>query len=331
MGTKVSNDTKTPTERFISEFLGGYRYFGFWGQNIGGQHQVWSKEEVVSLIEKYNGVANCGISASTFYDGLPYRLFLPLDFDGEINQSLNDAVKCYNFLVNMNVDMFLSFTGGRGFHIIISLKPNYYSREQVRKFIMFLKNILHLSTLDEQLIDSRRLIRIPGTFHIGKTKHNKRLYKGFLSEIIAMHCGDFLNLNDIVNPDDGCIEIESNGSYPHPDVPLHDYPCVEYHLDTEAEPHHIIRYSYVAWLFANGMSPEAIYRHLKERFSKKWIDWNDRITALQVNHICGKGTYRPLSCESLKSLGYCLGEKCPHFVSFENIKTIREYWKHGEM
>ena len=96
MGIEVQSSSKTPLQRLIDEFLGGYRYFGFWAPNIGRQYQVWSKEEVISLIEKYNGVANCGISISTFYDGLPYRLFLPLDFDGNINESLADAVKCYN-------------------------------------------------------------------------------------------------------------------------------------------------------------------------------------------------------------------------------------------
>ena len=331
MGIEVQSSSETPVRRLVDEFLGGYRYFGIWAPNIGRQYQVWSKEEVISLIEKYNGVANCGISISTFYDGLPYRLFLPLDFDGNINESLADAVKCYNFLLNMDLDMFLSYTGGRGFHILISLKPNYYSREQIRQFIVFLKNMLKLHTLDEQLIDARRLIRIPGTFHIGKMKHNKRLYKGVLSEVIAMNKGKYLNLSDVVDVKDGFIEIELNGRNDIPNTHHHDYPCVEEHLDTEKEPHHIIRYSYVAWLFANGMTPEAIFNHLKKRFSTKWVDWDDKITALQVNHICSKRRYRPLSCESLKSLGYCLGKKCPHFISFDEIKSIREYRKNGEM
>ena len=328
MGTQIQNTKETPVQRFISEFRGGYRYFGYWGYGIGGQNQVWSKEDVVDLVERYNGIANCGLSISTFYDGVPYRLFLPLDFDGNLSDTIEDAVKCYNFLCSMDIDMFMSFTGGRGFHIIVSLKPYHYSSLQIQKFIRFIKRILSLKTLDEKLIDYRRLIRIPGTFHIGKSKHNKILYRGCLSDVVAMHSGRRLDIREIINNEPDAYFIEQNGRQV-PSIPLHDYPCVEEHLENEPEPHHIIRYSYVAWLYANGMSPEAIFNHLKRRFSNKWVDWNDNMTAIQVNHICRKKNYKPLSCESLKSLGYCIGKQCPYFIDYDNIKSIREYRKNG--
>lgn len=334
MGAETTVQAKEGLERFIGEFLGGYRYFGYWGYGIAGQKRVWSKSEVIDLIEKFNGVANCGLSISTYFDGIPYRLFIPIDFDGEISESLNDAVVAFNFLAAIDADMILSYTGGRGFHILVGLKPKPYQSSQVSAFVSWLKLLLNLKTIDERIRDPRRLIRIPGTYHLGKYKSKnggyQLVYNGGLSTLIRYRKGKLLDLDEIVPFYTAPIELDINGKERERPIEHHDYPCVEYHLEHEPEPHHIIRYSYVAWLYANGISPQEIFMTLKRRYAHKWVDWNDRITAMQITHICKKGSYKPLSCASLQALGYCLGKECPYYVDFDEIKSIR-CLRHGEM
>jgi len=161
----------------IEEFYDGIRYFGAWSspQRFGYQHKVYSKEDVIQYINEYNGILNCGISVCTFKDEVPYLLYLPFDFDSDsLANSWSDAMKFYNHIVDIGYDISINYSGYRGFHCLISTIPLPYSRKLIHDVQSYYKNLLDLKTCDPNIFgDIRRLIRIPGTLHIGKFKRLK--------------------------------------------------------------------------------------------------------------------------------------------------------------
>ena len=316
----------------ISEFYGGYRYFGYWSspQRFGNQIPVRSKEEVLELISKYDGVFNCGISVSSIKDNVPYLLYLTFDFDSDnLREPWNDAKKLYNFIAESDFDVYINFSGCRGFHVLISTVPKPYTKPQVRIAHKFFADLLKLRTCDKQLFgDVRRLIKIPGTFHAGKfVKTNgtwKRYLDGSISCIIKHSTGDLLDLDDITRDDTYEFEFTNTKSV---NKHIHPYPCLEKHIRNE-EPPQFIRYSYVAYLKDMGKTPEEIMNILVENHSEnkryEWIDWNYEYTYNQVKHITSEEhDYHPPRCETLKSLGYCI-PNCIYSNSDWKLKRVRD-------
>jgi len=318
----------------ISDFYGGYRYFGYWSspQRFGNQIPVNSKSEVLELLGRYEGVYNCGISISTIKFGVPYLLYLTFDFDSDnLRNSWDDAKQLYDFVSDSGFDVYINFSGCRGFHVLISTIPKPYSKPQVRVAHKFFYDLLKLKTCDKQLFgDIRRLIRIPDTIHAGKfiKKNGKwiRDREGSISHIIKHSVGELLDLEEIVReePDDIKMNFPSNGSF---NLHTHPYPCLEKHIKNE-EPPQLIRYSYVAYLKDTGKTPEEIMEILINNHSKgkkyEWSDWDLEYTYNQVKHITDDSKdYHPPRCETLKSLGYCISN-CKYDISDWNLKHVSE-------
>lgn len=323
----------------ISEFYGGYRYFGYWSspQKYGKQYRVYSKDDVIKLMNIWNGAANCGISMCTFKGEVPFLLYLPFDFDAaKLEDAWKDTVKFYNFIVDDGYDITVQYSGYRGFHCLVSVIPDSYSRGQIRSAQMFYKELLDLKTCDTQIFgDIRRLIRIPGSLHAGKFKKIKhkgwqRIGEGDYCQTIKNTPGELLNIDEIFKdkfPEydfDKHIE-ENNNRLRHP------YPCVERAMDLR-EPAQLIRYSWVVFRLKHGNHPDDIIKELEERHADgkkyEWDDWSKEYTTQQVYHIANRiDTYNPLKCSSLKSLGYCLKD-CPYNYDNWNIKKVKEIrWK----
>lgn len=313
-------------------------FFGYWSspQRFGNQFKVSKREDVVELLKIWNGAMNCGISVCTFKGEVPYLIYLPFDFDSDsLEKSWQDAMKLYNWIVDDGYDVSIQYSGFRGFHVLISVVPKYYSRGQVKAIQKYYKNMLNLKTCDPQIFgDIRRLIRIPGSLHAGKFKKVKkkgwqRIDGGGYAMSMKHTDGELLDIDEIFDdtyPDYEFENINGNCSYT---IPLHPLPCVDTNMDNK-EPGHLIRYSYVTYHLKTGKTPEEIYSMLEERHSEgkkyEWDDWSKGYTLTQIMHIASNDNYNPLSCKSLKSMGYCIGTECPYYYQNQDwkIKKLKD-------
>jgi hypothetical protein len=313
----------------ISRFEGGYRYFGYWSspQRYGNQFKVYCRKDIVNYLNRYNGVENCGISVATFKGSAPLLLYLPFDFDSlSFEDSLEDARKLYNEVIDQGWTVTMQDSGFRGFHVLIHTEPNVYSKNQIRIAQESYMNNLELESCDTNIFgDTRRLIRIPGTCHAGKfIKKNgswKRKGEGTYCRTVAHYEGELMNLNKLFFDNKPEYDFESNGR--NNKKPKHPLPCLEHTLKhyrdehNNREPPQLIRYSYVAYWLNMGKEPSEIYDMLESKFSTgkewEWYDWDSRTTMSQINHIASNGNYHPLRCNTLKQMGYCL-DNCEYNI-----------------
>jgi hypothetical protein len=320
----------------IDEFYDGTRFFGAWSspQKFGYQYRVRSTKEVIRLLGEYNGILNCGISVCTLKDDVPYLLYLPFDFDSDsLDKSWEDAMKFYNHVVDEGWDITINYSGYRGFHCLISVVPKPYSRKRIHDVQVYYKNLLNLHTCDSNIFgDIRRLIRIPGTLHIGKFKRVKgkgwiRTGEGNYCKTMAESDGDLMDLDGLESIPESQYDSDylENGS--PKESPMHSYPCLEKAMDNP-EPGQLIRYSYVAYLLKSGKSPEEILKELEDKHSEgkafEWNDWDLDYTANQINHISGHGRYNPLGCNSIKKMGLCIPDCIMNGCGW-TLKSVKEY------
>ena len=271
----------------------GHRYIGFWGDKVGSQVPVRNASDVVDFVSKYLGLFNIGMSISTFKDNKPYVLFMPFDFDDEnpIN-TIGDVVKLWNHFVESGIDSYLTFSGRKGFHILVSLVPKNYDKNKLKSIQKYIKNKFNLTTLDGNLFgDRRRLIRLPFTYNI---------INGSMCKLLAYNQGEKLDLDK--------IKIDYNPSIQKSDLKVefknyHEYPCIEDLVRNDPEPRHLIRFTYVILRLSKGWSEDDIIEEIK---SFNWIDFDEEYTRKQIRQIAENGYY-PLSCKSLIDLGYCSG------------------------
>lgn len=267
----------------------GNRSIGFWGNSYGNQILVKTREDIYNFIDEHLGIDNIGISVCTFKDHKPYLLFLPFDFDApDLKDAWRDAVKLYNYLIERDYDVHITFSGRKGFHIFLATEPKWYNKEQIRAVQSYFKEKLGLKTLDKQIFgDIRRLMRVPYTYNI----------RGGLCMEIKYHDGKKLDL-DLILLKRNRINRETE----YEETDYHKYPCIEKIVREDNEPRHIIRFTYVILRLAEGWSEDDIIDEIKGEFN--WIDFDEHYTRSQIIQIDSRG-YVPPSCKTLKELGFC--------------------------
>jgi len=272
----------------------GHRFIGYWEQEI-----VKSRKEIIRVIEEHLSIDNIALSVSTYMNGKPYLLFMPFDFDskGDIRKAWDDAKRLYNYFVREKIGAYLSFSGNKGFHVLVLTEPKIYTRKQLKISQRHYKKLLSLNTVDEQIFgDVRRLMRIPGTYNIN----------GDLCRILAYNIGKELDLDEIYEDNELPTEIPSRNINKQSNY--HSYPCIEKLVKIDSEPRHLIRFTYAILRLSDGWDYDKI---LEEIQSFGWIDFNFDYTLRQLEHIESRG-YVPPSCNTLKELGFCCVENCEH-------------------
>lgn len=311
--------------RLLSEFLGGYRYVGYWDKKnrYGYQYRVHSYSEVIDFIQHYDGIENIGITMTTYIKDLPYLIWLPMDFDSpDLRKSWDEAKTVYNFLVDCDYDVGISYTGGRGFHIFLSVVPDIYTRDQIKTAQLYFKDLFELEYIDTNIMgDYRRLMRIPCTVH----------FSGIRGLWLKYNPGRRFDIDEYF-PDDKSI-VTSNKNNFSDDVDYkyyHKYPCVENlitdfdywherHPRGDFEPHWMIRFGWVVSRLAQGWTDEEI---IEEGRTFGWNDWNESKTLYYINHIASKGYAHP-SCDTYRDLGFCDPE-CKFNLEW-NVPSVKEY------
>lgn len=290
----------------ILEIPFGTRYVGFYNKGYGNQIPVTNQKEIKQVIDEHLGIDNLAISICTYKEGKAHLLFLPFDFDSEnLEDAWEDAKKLYNHLILFNYGAYLIYSGRKGFHVLLAVKPDVYSKKQVKGIQKMFKNVLSLKTLDEQIFgDVRRLMRIPNTWNIN----------GGLCKVLATYNGKEVNVGEIIEDKGINIPHDKQGE----EKIYKDFPCIEHIIRDDNEPRHLIRFSYVILRLSEGWTYDEI---LDEMESFNWVDFDSEYSLKQIEHIDGRG-YEPLSCQTLKDLGYCsLIRDCEH------KRDVKEYLK----
>jgi len=304
----------------------GYRKFFHWKKHgISGEEICYSSDDVLSNVAKYNGIDNCGISVSTYIEGIPYLLYLAFDFDDEtLDKPKEEAIRLYKFFVISGYDVTLNYSGRKGFHVLVSVKPQVYSKKQLYDCHLFFKKTLNLTTVDEHLFgDISRKIRLPNTINMGS---------GESCFTIAHNEGELFDINDFFKGDDDFYDAEF-GEYKNGDTKHYDYYCLDRFIkdrdlwfktfpdEKTFEPFAEIRFSWVAKELWKGRTPKEIYDEVK---TFGWDDFNPRITQNQIKAIYRRGNYEPYSCRKLMKLGICLNEECKWWREHFNKERIED-------
>ena len=95
-----------------------YRRFG-----TPVQFKVYSKEEILSLIERFGKTHNCYLSISEHdKSGNTIPLFYPMDFDGtDLNLVEEECRIVLNWLDGINLAYIFNFSGSKVYHILLPL------------------------------------------------------------------------------------------------------------------------------------------------------------------------------------------------------------------
>jgi len=141
------------------------------------QKIVHTQKEINEFIESNNGnnpVFTSHNSYPTFQNNEPYqvninKLFIDLDSKKPEN-ALIDARKLDQFCIDNNIPNYSAFSGAKGFHIYILLRPqtyiiSQYLKDATKSIHIWLKNNLSLRTLDLTAAEPKRLCRVWYTKH----------------------------------------------------------------------------------------------------------------------------------------------------------------------
>ena len=199
--------------------------------------------------------------------------------------------------------------------MILELKPNLYTKNQLLYLQILFKDILNLPTMDTQIMgDFRRLMRIPGTYHI-KT--------GRLCKTLASNEGKLFDIDMFTHAlpltKYRSISYVKDGN----SITVRDYPCInrfirdadywhKYHPRHQFEPEPMIRIAWVIRQLDKGKTLEEIQEEIEKI---GWDDYKEDKTRYYLEYIKKKNYIHP-SCKTLRTLGYCFKE-CPYNMEWK--------------
>ena len=262
---------------------------------------------------------------------------LCFDFDAKEDERLKDVfeVVCEfveELLKKWKVEFVWCFSGRRGFHIHILLKPTFLNPPLAKFVVREVQKDLAggFDFVDSHLIGNiRGLIRVPNTFNFRGgffcTSLPEEAIDWRISEIfkyskqqqrVRVLGEKRKNILDFVG---GEVKkyVEERRSFPEFHVELNESivpplsvlkdflrPCIFKHIQDE-NPEHYIRFAFVAELLYAGFTVKEIEAIIR---SFRWRDYDEEITKYQVEHIA-RGKYKPPSCAKLSEY-VCCKEVC---------------------
>lgn len=300
-----------------------------WDDSKGGffRREVTSKHDLINYIDTVNGISSCYCSV---YDTNKDVTIDEVVFDLD-SESLETALKDVIKLTKRIQDPYLVlFSGRRGFHLHVLLKPQKLRRDVAGFYIKELQKKLSkgIKTVDSHLIgDVSRMIRVPQTL-------NNKKYCTFLPpefknwnisqvldwsmkphELQIYGRSEYRTIEEVV----GEIEVAEHRETVIPDdikiidiPPLEDLclfirPCV---LEEMIHPvrkdrgaFHITRMSFVSELMFLGYTEEQCLNVFRLIHSKYPIpDFDEDKTMYQIEKIF-ENKVKPYGCVKLKEKG----------------------------
>jgi len=316
-----------------------YRTFGNPEQTI-----IFSQEELNDLIERNPSGNPCFISTCWFDE--EHNHIVPIvffDFDNEIlEDSWKDTKKLAKYFERKQlIPFYIFFTGNRGFHIHLHVKPKKYSNGELRIFQEFLIDKLSLKSACRHVVgQTRRMCRIPNTKHedtglyciqvnlnqkldeiLELSKQPQPLKIELFPEYYDLRqLIKRFRINNLKKSSNNNIQIRENINYANCDNKFYKelfkfHPCLLNEILTE-EPANSVRVWTVSFLLEQGFSLTWIFKFFE---SCHWIDWNPSKTAYHLKRVKENGGYATPRCKLIQSGGYCLGKKCKNFVETGEI------------
>ena len=284
---------------------------------------VYNYEELKRFVELTNGIKSVYVA---LYDHTFIIDKIFFDFDSkDITLAFEDVKTFIKRLNEYNYPFIPVFSGRKGFHVYVLLKPWTPPNVETAKAVLRdLQQALagDLTTCDRNIFgDIRRLTRYPNT--LNKTNYCVPLPYDFvnwnISQIIDYAKSQREIDYEIKNLPSINAFIDNINEYtnaPSKLKPLHEIvdmppllylvkplirPCIFESVTIEPDPPHIVRLSLVTELMYYGWSKESIHELIKKL---KWRDYNSKMTKLQIDQIFRK-KYLPPSCYKIKNFVRC--------------------------
>jgi len=315
------------------------------------QVPVNSKEEILSKINQSEAEnKDSYLSISYFPDENKVGITeIFLDFDTHFPQEIGMIMlllkkKLQTAIFQKTLSWRLIYSGKKGFHLRILLKPAVYELtddlKQTYKMVqLFFSKGLEKYTDIHVLGDVKRIARIPGTTHSGSKKtcyvlkamDNPETLMN-LQEIYQFCIDNNMMLDDLVESE----KIEGGASF-FADIDYLSLPnehfivllpslipqkCVWHHLTTEKNPLHFVRVAsciMLKYLGVNLKSAQAFYTKCGMVFNWEDVDNVSRRT-YQVESLYLKNYY-PMGCQKLYEYLPCFYD-CPFYK--DNIMKPKE-------
>ena len=242
------------------------------------------------------------------YDSTKYPVIdkILFEFDGKDLNEVFEEVKHFINQIQGKFEYVVFFSGKKGFHVYILLKPEELPLETAK---LMLKQFVSQYLSDFKFLDSTKtgvvgcLIRVPNTRNGNRfcvplpndfvdwqtheilqwSKEPKRLRISFPSDLPSL--SELTDLSSSV----ANFNLESNGKLIEINyLPSFDLlkpllrPCTFYEIQT-SNPPHIVRFNFVAELLQLGLSPKSIHKIIKEQLN--WSDYDEEKTAYYINYI----------------------------------------------
>jgi len=253
------------------------------------QFPVYSSSEITKYLMKKEPLYG---SISMFQDRRAFPLYLFYDFDCEKNTAEREIKKLEDFAKYHN----LSFTIAepkRGYHFYIHLSPVAIDSNAFRcisDYVIDSVGIEHYDDITDGVVNG--LARLPGSYY---PELNRRV------RIIKQKITKFVNPFELLNGE----EIHVFHSIPQ-DIPQELYrPCIEYFI-RERHPSQFIRFAWASLRIAQGKTDAEL---IEEAKGYGWEDWDEEVTAYQINQIRSKN-YKIPSCGTIRKQGYCIPKLC---------------------
>jgi hypothetical protein len=168
--------------------IADFKYVDAWHKNENGADVEWTRVDYPAGVTKYQQEVannfNCFATVQRFANkarGHKGELFIaPLYFDLDYKTdpavSQADAVKLIDFFINeleiAETDLYLYFSGSKGFHIIIDfraldIKPGNDLHRIYKHIASYLIHRLGLKALDLNVYSAYRMLRLPNSVHAG--------------------------------------------------------------------------------------------------------------------------------------------------------------------
>lgn len=295
--------------------------FPFFPRQVGIPRTiVKNKKEMDKYIQKFNGT-NIGCHTSLYdFNSYPVIDKLLFDFDGKDLNVVFDEVKNFVQLLQKKNFLFIPvFSGKKGFHIYILLKPERIDKNTGKFLLHRVESELveGFKTVDWQKVgDIGAMIRIPNTINNGRycccLPENFTEMK--LSEILSLSKNkNYFNINlkkkklpsllDLANitmetADNDIVDIPKGVKRVTPPFKrLKDLirPCIYNELKNNPNPKHLVRFDLVSELFFIGYTPTQVYKIIE---NLNWSDFKPDLTMYFINDIFAN-EYMPPSCERL--------------------------------
>nr|URC17323.1 MAG: prim-pol domain superfamily protein [Helarchaeota virus Nidhogg Meg22_1214] len=287
---------------------------------------VRSREEMMDLINKYNGGKHCYVTVYGFREANHLRATYPtavvdkvfFDLDGE--GALDDAIKLTLDAIDDGIKHVNFFSGRKGFHHYRWCTEPVNKKNALRSYVAHVEEKLDLKSNDFHIKgDLSQMARVPFTVHLKSglycvpvTLDDLYAGKDHVLKLARTPSGKItvigkklvdLSSWDKNYPDMEPLSMAGSDTASFKDLILP--PCIERSILGTDNPVHWARWMMTVYLLYTGqLTPCGIKDLIKKLHGMgHWRDYNSRVTDDQLKSIVGN--YVVPSCRTVRMHGLC--------------------------